>query len=606
MTIVNDKIKGGLADNMTLVQIAQKHDVTLEQIKKQLAKGIKVEFEHTDDVQKATEIAKDHLVELPDYYDRLEEMENKYNSHWKETEHPRNEDGKFTDDLSGEQKKFNDEIDKIKSGKYPRGKQITVTENPSKPWLNAGLQNKKMVLPVAVFLKSTQEKHNVDEETIRNFPELLLDPPFIFKSSTQVNSFIGVLDATENDGDSKKPLIVAIKPINDVVEVNIITSAYGKDENFINREIEKGNLLYKRKKTILNSIVASFATESLKSPNNIITNYAVDYNPKTINIKEHEGMSTQKTNAKDWAKNYRAKFIEKGVCTYEDEVVYLSQETLNKAIQTIKGRPTIIIHKNVTPDNMEDHAVGYVTDVDFDECSADFWCNFIVFDDEAKQLIANGYSVSCAYIPKAYGDSGTWHNTHYDREITDLEFTHLALVPDPRYEDAKIYENSKTGGKKIMFKLFKTQKEEISNENAVVELTNGVTIPVADLIQEYQNSKKKAEVVKLNAMDEVEVDGKKVKISELLTSYKNAMKKNADDGAKKKDEELDNEDDEDEEELDNEDDEDEDEEKKEKGKEEFNKMKKNSKTAGGGASPYRYWSDQKGSEDAKNMFSINK
>lgn len=152
----------------------------------------------------------------------------------------------------------------------------------------------------------------------------------------------------------------------------------------------------------------------------------------------------EKQNSKDWAKTYKASnFIEKGVCTYNDETIYLSQETLNNAIQSIKGRPVVIKHQKVDPSNMKDHAVGHVYDGGFCDQEASFYCNFLVFDDEGKEVIAKDYSVSCAYLPKAFGKGGTWHNTPYDREVTELEFTHLALVPDPRYEDAKIYENSK-------------------------------------------------------------------------------------------------------------------------------------------------------------------
>jgi len=43
----------------------------------QLKKGIAVEKEHTDDEEIAKAIAKDHLTELPDYYNRLEKMEKK-------------------------------------------------------------------------------------------------------------------------------------------------------------------------------------------------------------------------------------------------------------------------------------------------------------------------------------------------------------------------------------------------------------------------------------------------------------------------------------------------------------------------------------------------
>ena len=42
---------------------------------KELAMGIKVELEHTDDRSVAKNIAKDHLTELPDYYSRLRKME---------------------------------------------------------------------------------------------------------------------------------------------------------------------------------------------------------------------------------------------------------------------------------------------------------------------------------------------------------------------------------------------------------------------------------------------------------------------------------------------------------------------------------------------------
>ena len=139
----------------------------------------------------------------------------------------------------------------------------------------------------------------------------------------------------------------------------------------------------------------------------------------------------EKQNSKDWAKTYKASnFIEKGVCTYQDETIFLAQDTLQRAIQSIKGRPVVIKHQKVDPSNMQEHAVGYVSDCGFCSDDASFYCNFLVFDDEGKEVIAKDYSVSCAYIPKAFGKGGTWHNTPYDREVTELEFTHLALVPD--------------------------------------------------------------------------------------------------------------------------------------------------------------------------------
>lgn len=40
-----------------------------------LYKGIKVEMEHTTDIEVAKEIAMDHLEEDPEYYEKLEKIE---------------------------------------------------------------------------------------------------------------------------------------------------------------------------------------------------------------------------------------------------------------------------------------------------------------------------------------------------------------------------------------------------------------------------------------------------------------------------------------------------------------------------------------------------
>jgi hypothetical protein len=70
-----DEIKGGLADKMSVEDIAKKHKVSVNKIQKQLNMGINVEMEHVNDKSKAREIALDHLEEIPDYYTRLDKME---------------------------------------------------------------------------------------------------------------------------------------------------------------------------------------------------------------------------------------------------------------------------------------------------------------------------------------------------------------------------------------------------------------------------------------------------------------------------------------------------------------------------------------------------
>jgi hypothetical protein len=98
-----EKIPGGLAQGMSIEDIAMHHysDIifnysppeinklfgisstlpppTKEEffnyIKNQLAKGIKVEMEHTTDKEVAKEIAMDHIYEDPKYYDKLSKIE---------------------------------------------------------------------------------------------------------------------------------------------------------------------------------------------------------------------------------------------------------------------------------------------------------------------------------------------------------------------------------------------------------------------------------------------------------------------------------------------------------------------------------------------------
>jgi hypothetical protein len=62
-------LSGGLADEKSPEAYS----------KSQLAKGKKVEMEHTTDPNKAQEIAMDHLEEYPKYYDKLEKIEKKAN-----------------------------------------------------------------------------------------------------------------------------------------------------------------------------------------------------------------------------------------------------------------------------------------------------------------------------------------------------------------------------------------------------------------------------------------------------------------------------------------------------------------------------------------------
>jgi len=59
----------------SIEEIANKHNVDIDYVVKQLIDGLRVELEHTSDLRIAKEIALDHINERPDYYQRLRQVE---------------------------------------------------------------------------------------------------------------------------------------------------------------------------------------------------------------------------------------------------------------------------------------------------------------------------------------------------------------------------------------------------------------------------------------------------------------------------------------------------------------------------------------------------
>jgi len=78
--------KGPVKSYKSPEELAKKHGVSIEEIKKQLEIGIKVEFEHTTSKSSARITALQHLDEKPDYYTKLKKMETQNESNNKVSE----------------------------------------------------------------------------------------------------------------------------------------------------------------------------------------------------------------------------------------------------------------------------------------------------------------------------------------------------------------------------------------------------------------------------------------------------------------------------------------------------------------------------------------
>lgn len=147
-------------------------------------------------------------------------------------------------------------------------------------------------------------------------------------------------------------------------------------------------------------------------------------------------------------RKFKSRFLTPGIAGYPGQFgnVLIKKESFDKFINTLEGAPVIINHKDLTEENANDARVGVVSNVWFNDKDGWYWCDGIIWDKTAQNLITDkGWSVSCSYDVKLADDAGgTENNIPYDIEFLDGVFTHLAIVDNPRYERANIVFNSKT------------------------------------------------------------------------------------------------------------------------------------------------------------------
>jgi hypothetical protein len=270
-------------------------------------------------------------------------------------------------------------------------------------------------------------------------------------------------------------------------------------------------------------------------------------------------------------KTIRMPCMRRGLVSYPDETILVTQNSLDELAKTAYGIPVVIEHPGIPIDGQsikDIKVVGRVATFDYEPEADLWWAEFVVDDDEAVQLLKSGYGVSTAWYGNDYKSGGTYNNVPYDRELLTARYEHLAIVKNPRYEMAKdpVFLNSKSsgtrqgkaepstilinsvgnpiGGIKMLAKIWRTVKEEVKaneNEELVLELEHG-QVPLSKVVEELKTMKakeaaKKEEEAKpaarvLNADDEVEVDGRKMKVHELVSEYHAAKKHSAEGEAK--------------------------------------------------------------------------
>lgn len=283
-------------------------------------------------------------------------------------------------------------------------------------------------------------------------------------------------------------------------------------------------------------------------------------------------------NASQFPQIFYCKHMFPGLAGYENEDILIDADAMKRMLPSMQGKPIYVEHQPVDLANLQQEADGYVTKAFYNPNDGWAWAEMLIVSDEGMKAVRSGWSVSNAYTPTEWGAGGTMHNVDYDRKIVNAQFTHLALVPNPRYEDAEIFtpdefknyqeekknelelRNSKTGATP-MFKLFQKKNEEIKNANEITEDTfltikndkgEDIQVSIGEMLnavkknddeekakKEKEEKENKAKIKNdededmLNDDTDVNIGDIRMKLGELMNKYNACMKKNADEKEKK-------------------------------------------------------------------------
>lgn len=258
---------------------------------------------------------------------------------------------------------------------------------------------------------------------------------------------------------------------------------------------------------------------------------------------------------------FKCRFLQQGLVGYESnekdgsmqikqnnnlqnlEIVYIPEDHINDIANSFIGTPVIIGHQELNEEILKDQQVGKIEKVWIE----DGWgyCKFSLDNKIAKNLISNGYSVSCSFYDEEIEEAGVHNNIPYNVKLIKVRPCHLAIVENPRFEGAKIYNNSIDNkvciNDSFMLKRFKRKnqmekKEEEKKDNAnEQEALSSFMERIEGKIDAIANMEKAESESMDNEMDdetkalyenEVDIDGEKMSVGDLVENYRKNKKDN--------------------------------------------------------------------------------
>ncbi len=134
-----------------------------------------------------------------------------------------------------------------------------------------------------------------------------------------------------------------------------------------------------------------------------------------------------------------AEYSEPGKDSYR---VFLNEDTIRKMDSSFEGKPVYVHHVDGVTQKLDDlrgEVDGWVVRSFYNAADGKHWCEFLVVSEKGLKAIRGGMRLSNAYFQKsAIEKKGQWNGVSYAKEITNGEYEHLAIVPNPRYEESVV------------------------------------------------------------------------------------------------------------------------------------------------------------------------
>ena len=273
-------------------------------------------------------------------------------------------------------------------------------------------------------------------------------------------------------------------------------------------------------------------------------------------------------NASQKPKVYYGLHFAPGVAEYKEsgeqaQRIFLNEETLKKMDATFAGCPVYVQHvEEVDLKNIQHEADGYVVESFYNNVDGKHWAKFIIVSDKGHEAISKGWKLSNCYVGKTFTGGGEWHGVSYQREVTNGEFEHLAIVDNPRYSESIVLSpeqfkeynnkksqelsriaNSKESTPMSVFKFFKKERVENATDleatsvqlpESKEEKTIAECIAIADKFINMQGYCNMDHMVKL---DNGEAGVEEMSVNDLVKKHMDM--KNELDAMKKKNADLD-------------------------------------------------------------------